>query len=416
MDPQSQWNCQGVVGNCVTFLDANSSFAASSEAASRKDWGWPSKAPEIANGWGVGRKSKPALKPERASVASRLDGVDLPEDEDETEFFLLSLVRKVKEKKTQTDAKIRIISRLRTLVRKIRKDADIQAFGSSAANIGLTGSDIDMTLLFNEGPLDLDLQDEYAFQLSELLREEGMVNVSPIRAAVPICKFTDPESGVCGDITINRPLGVEKAAFIRLFVDAHPLVAPFLMLVKHWAHQRGLVGAFHKHLPSHTFVVMALFVLQTLPSPIIPSLHLLAKDPQGGRTVDGVALIHCSDPQIIANWVRSHRVVDPPSLTELLATFFYLFGYAIEWAADVVSIREARFLSVDEAQWAEVPAADRRVAVQDPFCPENNLGVVVNLETRGKLVFELQRAYEYITTGQPEAVFLSIHDQFCPQP
>lgn len=77
--------------------------------------------------------------------------------------------------------------------------------------------------------------------LASKLREIGMVNVQAIQgASVPICKFTDPETGLQCDINAASSLGVENSQLIDEYRKLDKRVGPFLYALKYFVQKRDI--------------------------------------------------------------------------------------------------------------------------------------------------------------------------------
>jgi DNA polymerase sigma len=77
--------------------------------------------------------------------------------------------------------------------------------------------------------------------LANILKNAGMTRVQAITTAkVPICKFTEPETGISCDINTSNVLGVINSDFLKVYVDICPIIRPVVLIVKHWASSRGI--------------------------------------------------------------------------------------------------------------------------------------------------------------------------------
>jgi DNA polymerase sigma len=99
--------------------------------------------------------------------------------------------------------------------------------------LGIPTSDCDLTFLDPNVSIRA---------LAKLFRKSiGKDRVIPITdAKVPICKFFDNIAGIHCDINTSNILGVINSRFLKIYVDVCPLIRPLVILVKHWASERGL--------------------------------------------------------------------------------------------------------------------------------------------------------------------------------
>jgi DNA polymerase sigma len=73
------------------------------------------------------------------------------------------------------------------------------------------------------------------------LRNIGMVDILAIQNAnVPICKFTDPQTGLQCDINASSSLGVENSQLIDDYRKLDKRVGPFLYALKYFVKQRDI--------------------------------------------------------------------------------------------------------------------------------------------------------------------------------
>lgn len=77
--------------------------------------------------------------------------------------------------------------------------------------------------------------------LASELRNIGMVDIFAIQNAnVPICKFTDPQTGLQCDISASSSLGVENSQLIDNYRQLDKRVGPFLYALKYFVKQRNI--------------------------------------------------------------------------------------------------------------------------------------------------------------------------------
>ncbi|ORZ33720.1 hypothetical protein BCR44DRAFT_115197, partial [Catenaria anguillulae PL171] len=81
--------------------------------------------------------------------------------------------------------------------------------------------------------------------IAHLLRKHGFrdIDLRKARARVPVVRFVDPDLHLSCDINVNNPLALHNTLFVRHYVTRHPLVAPFMLLIKYWTQRRVLNDA-----------------------------------------------------------------------------------------------------------------------------------------------------------------------------
>jgi DNA polymerase sigma len=76
------------------------------------------------------------------------------------------------------------------------------------------------------------------------LNQIGMVDIEAVNgASVPICKFTDPFTGLHCNINTNHILGIENTQLIIQYMLLDVRVRPFLFAIKFFAQQRNIMNS-----------------------------------------------------------------------------------------------------------------------------------------------------------------------------
>lgn len=137
----------------------------------------------------------------------------------------------------------------------------VRVFGSSKTGLGLSASDIDISLEtdvkyrdppFCSSPKNLFCANEPESindynkltdmsRLANVLTDAGYLEVEPISTAkYPICKCRDDIHGISCDITFNNCLASYNTELLRLYTLLDPRVGPLILLVKYWAKVNNL--------------------------------------------------------------------------------------------------------------------------------------------------------------------------------
>ncbi|CAG8846358.1 15264_t:CDS:2, partial [Gigaspora margarita] len=62
-------------------------------------------------------------------------------------------------------------------------------------------------------------------------------------AKVPIVKFWDPSLKLACDVNVNNTIGIYNTQLIKSYIEIDKRVQPLVMIIRHWARQRGLNNA-----------------------------------------------------------------------------------------------------------------------------------------------------------------------------
>ncbi|KAI0646280.1 hypothetical protein C8Q79DRAFT_657380 [Trametes meyenii] len=131
-------------------------------------------------------------------------------------------------------------------------------FGSTCYGGSNTASDIDVVIYDAERPYGIEPGDKRRLppiynvrQLAQLFQQNGFTNVvyRP-KAAVPIIKYTDPETNMSCDVNINNRLGVYNTALLRQYCLRSPGLSRCLRIVKAWLDSVGLNNSSVRGQPS----------------------------------------------------------------------------------------------------------------------------------------------------------------------
>ncbi|KAI0717417.1 hypothetical protein C8T65DRAFT_117027 [Cerioporus squamosus] len=124
----------------------------------------------------------------------------------------------------------------------------VRPFGSTCYGAGRPESDLDLCIFDSRrihglppGTSLSDLPPIYdVTSIADVLTKAVYKAVSCIQsAAVPIVKFTDPETGLSCDVNVNHRLGCYKTDLFRSYCLLLPPLAPLLRRVKSWARHVG---------------------------------------------------------------------------------------------------------------------------------------------------------------------------------
>ncbi|CEM17726.1 unnamed protein product [Vitrella brassicaformis CCMP3155] len=418
-----------------------------------------------------GRKAMAATPQEAAQQRAMLE-------QDMYRLFREQLEPPADESRVREDLRQRLETLLQSSGRAGWSDISLQLYGSSVNQFGGREADVDLlcqspdrdhheilmgdqnamakvTRLFENGTLELDMRapidvatlpmpvpakDEDGEQrgaaesdeegarreplrvqrIAEVLEQGGYENVTWIaKTKAPIVKFVDPVSGLEGDIGIQNRLPIHNTDLLATYAQAHPIVRPFVYLVKHWAKSRGInnpkIGL---GFSSYAYVLMALFVLQR--EGIIPSYQQLPCN-AGALVWHQGSWYDCRYHTPAHDTQRDHHnhhqqqqgSAPEVSLASLLLRFFDFYANFFDPERDVVSVREGRLLSKYEKGWhIRSPMASHFWPVEDPFETEIDLSRVMrDREAIDVVLYEFQRAHLMLDAGQSLSSLLEPCDE-----
>nr|KJB41162.1 hypothetical protein B456_007G093300 [Gossypium raimondii] len=179
-----------------------------------------------------------------------------------------SLIPPVEEKAKQKQ----LLALLDKLVCKEWPEARLYLYGSCENSFGVSKSDIDICLAFNE---DIHDKSEILLKLADILQSDNLQNVQALtRARVPIVKLMDPLTGISCDICVNNVLAVVNTRLLRDYAKIDVRLRQLAFIVKHWAKSRGVNATYQGTLSSYAYVLMCIHFLQQRRPAILPCLQV----------------------------------------------------------------------------------------------------------------------------------------------
>ena len=131
-----------------------------------------------------------------------------------------------------------LLALLEKLVCKEWPEARLYLYGSCANSFGISKSDIDICLAFNETDVN---KSEILLKLVDILQSNNLQNVQArTRARVPIVKLMDPAAGISCDICRNNVLAVVNTKLLRDYAKTDARLQQLAFIVKQWAKARGV--------------------------------------------------------------------------------------------------------------------------------------------------------------------------------
>ncbi|XP_017856721.1 PREDICTED: non-canonical poly(A) RNA polymerase PAPD5-like [Drosophila arizonae] len=163
---------------------------------------------------------------------------------------------------TEHAARIELLSRVERVIQGLWPEALVEIFGSFRLGINLPNSDIDLVVLGRWEHLPLR-------SLESELRSSGIVLPGTLQvvdtAAVPIIRFTDCETHLKIDISVNMPNGIESSELVKKFLHEHPVLGKLVLVLKQFLEQRNLISTLNGGISSYNLIIMCINFLQMHP-------------------------------------------------------------------------------------------------------------------------------------------------------
>lgn len=234
----------------------------------------------------------------------------------------------------------RVISQLKENITRFWPETEVHVFGSSATDLYLPGSDIDMVVISSTGDYE---HRSRLYQLSSFLRNKKLAkNIEVIaKAKVPIIKFIDPASNIHVDISFERSNGIEAAKRIRKWLESTPGLREMVLVVKQFLRSRKLNNVHVGGLGGYSTIILCYHFLK---------LH----------------------PRLASN---NMSILD--NLGSLLIEFFELYGRNFSYDNLIIAIDPEtdvpRYLHKKAYPILNTSRNPFAIIIQDPSDPTNNI-------------------------------------------
>ncbi|KAG2731587.1 hypothetical protein G9P44_005174 [Scheffersomyces stipitis] len=167
----------------------------------------------------------------------------------------------------------RLINKLKSSISSYWPETETHVFGSSATDLYLPGSDIDIVIVSRTGDYE---NRSRLYQLSSYLRHKGLAkNMEVIaKAKVPIIKFVDPESNVNIDVSFERRNGIEAAKKIRRWMTTTPGLRELVLIIKQFLSSRRLNNVHSGGLGGYATIILCYHFLMMHPRVSTNSINI----------------------------------------------------------------------------------------------------------------------------------------------
>ena len=296
------------------------------------------------------------------------------------------------------------------LTRRFKRNANVEAFGSSVTNLSIGTGDLDICLSFKG-----DTPKRVLNIISGLLHENGMNDIQMIpKARIPIIKFKDPRSGLDVDISLDNRLAIHNSQMLKAYAQEERL-RQLVQMVKYWASRRGINDAFEGSLSSYAWTLLSIQHAQMVQPPLVPNRQ--AGDVSEPMTFRGQTFD-------VGFNSEAYTSENTQSLASLLISFFERFATRWDWESMVVSIRNGQPLSTKEKGWehqgplplevvigASKGWMEHVMPIEDPFDHEHDLSRVVRAEGAMSMQNEFMRALHMLSEGKTwQAICQPVHE------
>ncbi|KAI8098248.1 uncharacterized protein B0P05DRAFT_521061 [Gilbertella persicaria] len=327
-------------------------------------------------------------------------------------------------------ARASIVDRLNHLINVVwgQKGLYVSTFGSSLSGLGTDKADVDLCIVVPY----CSNHTEYEMQLLRLLPNSvfnmnsvatylagtGMVNIEPINNAfVPICKFTDPVTGLHCDINTNSTLGIHNTKLIMQYMKLDVRIRPFLFALKYFVESQDINYTRGGTMSSYAYHLLALHYLMNVQHPpVIPNLQHLT-----GATCESKRCLYKKNISLVEGCdVRYHDcVVINNTEAEDLAITYELDEYSTLWPSNNTkgvgtllveffehySNRDNLFKTMSISPPIEHLQMQQKwennlIVLPDPFIRSRNVCKTVTLVGGNTICKEFKRAYDMLKEGK----------------
>ncbi|KAK6353148.1 hypothetical protein TWF696_005138 [Orbilia brochopaga] len=239
-----------------------------------------------------------------------------------------------------------LVRRLRKIVQSTWPDADIQAFGSFAAEIYLPTSDMDIVVMsrqfFQTSKPKYDTVGNIR-KLTRILRDSDVAqshSVVPIVGAkVPIIKYKDRLTGLSVDISFENASGLIANRTFKQWKEVYPEMPKLALLLKHFLAVRKINEPFNGGLGSFSLICMIVSLLQLMP------------EASSG------------------NWYEEEHT----ALGWLLMEFLELYGTKFNYVTTGITVKNPGYFRKSDRKDLFNPSKTGLLVIEDPNNPKNNI-------------------------------------------
>jgi DNA polymerase sigma len=173
---------------------------------------------------------------------------------------ILSFVQWIQLEEQEVEERQQLMARVRGIVARLWGHATLHVFGSSESDLSIPSSDVDFVV--DNINFKQHNPKTYTKELSKALSSDGLDPYIVLSAKVPLVKFVDRTTRLCGDICFCMPNAVDSVALVRLFLQKFPVARPIIFLTKALLRQHKLNSVSNGGLSSYAVTLMVVAYLR----------------------------------------------------------------------------------------------------------------------------------------------------------
>lgn len=205
-----------------------------------------------------GKSARAPLKPTRPPHSFGADFLRSLGEE------IVSFAQWIQPTDQETEARQELATLVEEVVQQMWPSAQVKVFGSSSTGLALPVSDVDFVVHGLDDHLDGSF---HLFELSEALQGRGMADVRVIASAkVPLIKFVEPASRLCGDISFGVRNAMESVGLVKTYLGEFAAAKPLILVLKTLLHQNSLNVVHTGGLSSYAITLLVVSYLRVLQS------------------------------------------------------------------------------------------------------------------------------------------------------
>lgn len=293
---------------------------------------------------------------------------------------------------------LRVRNHLVAFAQQLGVHGEIRAFGSFVNGFQLGGSDLDIAFLTkNRGdPVS------FLMRFLSLFKERAHLfgNVTTIfKAAVPLIKVTERQSGLEVDFCVNNRLGVRNSLLLQAYCNYDGRVQQLGWLIKDWAKKYELLGSTDGCLSSYAYMLLVIHYLQRCSPAVVPNLQKLAVDPVPVQD-EKWGCDDMWDTKFVEDVAALPASENKQSISSLLLGFLEYYGWIFAWETHAVSIRlNDTGVQIDKVDLMAAVPYDQWY-IEDPFDLKHNLAGQCSSEGRQLITFAMREGLsQLLSTG-----------------
>ncbi|ESP01258.1 hypothetical protein LOTGIDRAFT_111841, partial [Lottia gigantea] len=150
-------------------------------------------------------------------------------------------------------------------------DIEMKMYGSSISGFGLTSSNIN---IYVNSPSAKCMPKILVLIFDLLIKSDKFKDVHcDFYSKVPAVIFTDPESNIVCQLTINSCFARDTSRLLSIYSSLDPRVAQLGIVFRTWGKICGLDRQKEGTLPAYSFSLMTVYYLQNTSPPVLPVFY-----------------------------------------------------------------------------------------------------------------------------------------------